>query len=117
MHFSSPPHNTCHMPHHLITVTIFGQQYKSWCSSLTNVLWSSATSSLLGPNKTGTQLWHKGIRRHNSVTKCILLQLHTIIKKQIHLAHTLLTTTSLEQRNICHLKINGTYNYLIPIYT
>jgi len=80
MHFSSSLHTICHMSHHLITHMIFRQQYKSLHSSLTNVHWSPAISSLLGSNKTGTQLWHTGIRRHNSVTKCILFQSHKIIK-------------------------------------
>ena len=51
--FSSPIHPTC--PAHLIlldfiTRTILGEQYKSFSSSLCNLLHSPVTSSLLGPN-------------------------------------------------------------------
>ena len=50
---SSPIHTTC--PAHLIllhfiTHTIFGEDYKSFSSSLCNLLHSPVTSSLLGPN-------------------------------------------------------------------
>jgi hypothetical protein len=37
-------------PSHFITRTILGEEYKSFSSSLCNLLHSSVTSSLLGPN-------------------------------------------------------------------
>ena len=50
---SSPIRATC-SAHlillHFITRTILGEQYKSFCSSLCNLLHSPVTSSLLGPN-------------------------------------------------------------------
>ena len=50
---SSPIHSTC--PSHFIlldfiTRTILGEQYKSFSSSLCNLLHSPVTSSILGPN-------------------------------------------------------------------
>jgi len=51
--FSSPIRATCPAHHILldfITVTILGEEYKSFSSSLCNLLHSPVTSSLLGPN-------------------------------------------------------------------
>ena len=51
--FSSPIRATCPAHHILldfITVTILGEEYKSFSSSLCNFLLSPVTSSLLGPN-------------------------------------------------------------------
>jgi len=49
----SPLHSTCHKQLilvYLITWIIFGEQYRSLSSSLWSLLYSPATSSLLGPN-------------------------------------------------------------------
>ena len=49
---SSPILATCpaHLMLHFITRTILGEQYKTFISSLCNLLQSPVTSSLLGPN-------------------------------------------------------------------
>ena len=61
---SLPIRATC--PAHLIvldfiTRTIFGEEYRSLSSSLCNLLHSPVTSSLLGPNNTGTCLLNFGL--------------------------------------------------------
>ena len=45
-----PHQDSIHPPFHFITCTILGDQYRSFSSSLCNLLHSPVTSSLLGPN-------------------------------------------------------------------
>ena len=80
---SSPIRSTC--PAHLIlldfiTRTILGEQYKSFSSSLCNLLHSSVTSSLLGPNNLRINYWLKSL----SAIRIDLTGLHGLYTVDIH---------------------------------